>query len=286
MSEHDPLAKIDLSVVGAPPAPERFARGVLTRFDAMEAAIAAARHRRRRRLAWLASSVAAVAAIVVALVALWPSPPVSGSYSTQTPHHLAVAGVAADLGSGASVAWSVEGDRVTVEQRGDVTWNVPIGKRLRVMVAGVGSVEAQDTTLRVEARMNLIDRKSVAVATAVAATAIVVTVIHGRANVTSGGTEMTVKQGSSAVATAGKPPAELLTSASPVAAMIVYSGDEVWARTELADLENALDRLVLPPGSRVGAISYSTGSVLEVPLGPASDFTGKRLGDAEKYRDR
>lgn len=184
MSDDNPLAGIDLGLAVAPPAPERFTRGVMTRFEAVEAAVASARHRRRRQLTWVASSVAAVAAIVISLVALWPRTTVTvGSYATDTPHHLVIGDVTAEMGSGAAVSWRIDGDRVVVDQHGEVTWTVPAGKRLRVEAAGVGSVDAENATLHVEARMNLMDKKGVTVASALAVTAIAVTVMHGNATV-------------------------------------------------------------------------------------------------------
>lgn len=184
MSDDNPLAGIDLGLAVAPPAPERFTRGVMTRFEAVEAAVASARHRRRRQLTWVASSVAAVAAIVISLVALWPRTTVTvGSYATDTPHHLVIGDVTAEMGSGAAVSWRIDGDRVVVDQHGEVTWTVPAGKSLRVEAAGVGSVDAENATLHVEARMNLMDKKGVTVASALAVTAIAVTVMHGNATV-------------------------------------------------------------------------------------------------------
>jgi hypothetical protein len=184
MSDDNPLAGIDLGLARAPHAPDRFTHGVMIRFEAVEAAVASARHRRRRQLAWVASSVAAVAAIVVSLVALWPRTTVTiGSYATDTPHHLVIDDVTAEMASGAAVSWRIDGDRVVVDQHGEVTWTVPAGKRLRVEAAGVGSVDAENATLHVEARMNLMDKKGVTVATALAVTAIAVTVMHGNATV-------------------------------------------------------------------------------------------------------
>lgn len=279
MTDDDPLAGIDLHAVGAPRAPERFARGVMTRFEAVEAAMAGARHRRRRQLAWIGSSAAAVA-VAIAVVA-WlarPSEVSTGSYATDTPHHLVIGEVEADLGSGAAVSWKVTGDRIVVEQHGDATWTVPAGKTLRVEAAGVGSVDAEDATLHVEARMNLMDKKGVTVASALVVTAIAVTVIHGRATVHGDGKDQTVTHGSVATIARRDPAADPKTTAI----MFVYSGNAAWAKAELASFEAAFDGVTLPPG-QVGAVAYSTGANIQVPLGPTEKFTPGQLGDAASY---
>ena len=219
MSDDNPLAGIDLGLAVAPLAPERFTRGVMTRFEAVEAAVASARHRRRRQLAWVASSVAAVAAIVISLVALWPRTTVTiGSYATDKPHHLVIDDVTAEMSSGAAVSWRIDGDRVVVDQHGEVTWTVPAGKRLRVEAAGVGSVDAENATLHVEARMNLLDKKGVTVATALAVTAIAVTVMHGNATVHGTGNDTALTPGTTTtVAAAGATTdATLVKNVAPV----------------------------------------------------------------------
>ncbi|MFT3700222.1 MAG: hypothetical protein QM831_44165 [Kofleriaceae bacterium] len=276
MTDDNPLAQVDLKVVIAPHAPDRFARGVMTRFDAVEASIAATAHRRRRRLVWAASSVAAIVAVIVAGLALWPAAPAtSGSYSTTAPHHLVIGSIEADLETGATVTWKIERHRTVVDQHGNVTWTVPAGQTLRVEAAGVGSVEAENATLHVEARMNLMDKKGVTIASALAVTAIAVTVIHGKATV-HGDKDMTVTP-EHPVVVAPTP------SATPVAVAIVYPGDQQWTRTGLRPLEETIDKVSLPAGSRIAAISYAETPKLEVEMGPATDFHGASLGETKRY---
>jgi hypothetical protein len=234
MSDDNPLAGIDLGLAVAPPAPDRFTRGVMTRFEAVEAALASARHRRRRQLVWVASSVAAAAAIVISLFALWPRTTVTiGSYATDTPHRLVIGDVTAEMGSGAAVSWRIDGDRVVVDQHGEVTWTVPAGKKLRVEAAGVGSVDAEDATLHVEARMNLMDKKGVTVASALAVTAIAVTVMHGHATVHGARNDTAVTPGTTTT---------LDTTGAPVERTLVKSVPPV----QLEPLRIAGEKSIMP----------------------------------------
>jgi hypothetical protein len=282
----NPLANVDLGVIAVPKAPAGFAEVVLARFASTEAAIAVEKRRRVRRLAWLASGVVAFAAAVLALVFLWPRAQETGSYLAAEPHHLEVAGLAVELEGGAAIAWNIERGTLRVDQRGAATWTVPQGQHLRVEVAGVGTVDASNATLHVEARMNLLEKKTIGVtaATAVLVTAIAATVIHGQATVTGAGEELTVKEGQSASVAPGKAPVEVLTAGDPTAVEIVFSGEQRWTDHELDAMESAIDHVQLPLGSTVGAVSYSTGATLRAEATPSSRFGAGWLGFTGLYR--
>jgi hypothetical protein len=287
--EDNPLANVELATISAPRAPAGFAEGVLARFATTEAAIAVARRRRMRRAAWIAAGTLAAAAAVLALVLWWPARgPETGAFAAVVPRHLDVGGLAVDLEGGTTIAWTREHDRLHVDQRGSATWSVPPGHDLRVEVAGIGTVDATNATLHVEARMNLLDSKLIGVTAATAAlvTAVTVTVIHGQAHVGGAGTSMTVKAGHSVVVSAGKQPVELITAnKEPAAVEIVFSGEARWTARELEVMENAIDHIQLATGSTIGAVSYATVATLRAEATPKSRFMAAGLGDVSLYRD-
>jgi len=282
----NPLANVDLGVIVTPKAPSGFAEGVLARFASTEAAIAVEKRRRVRRLAWLASGAIAFAAAVLALVFLWPRTQETGSYLAAEPRHLEVAGLAVDLEGGAAIAWSVEPDGVHIDQRGGATWMVPPKQHLHVEVAGVGGVDASNATLHVEAQMNLMDKRTIGAtaATAVLVTAVAATVIHGQATVTGAGEELTITEGQSASITPGRGPVEMLTAGDPTAVEIVFSGEQRWTDHGLEAMESAIDHVLLPLDSTVGAVSYSTGATLRAEATPSTRFGAGWLGYRGLYR--
>lgn len=287
MSEDNPLANVDLHLIAAPRAPAGFADGVLSRFASTEAAIAVAKRQRARRLAWIASGAVAAAAAVVAVLWLWPRGPETGAYATAEPYHLDVAGLAVELDRGASISWTVRPGGLDVDQRGRATWTVPAGQHLHVEVAGVGAVDATNATLRVETQMNLMDGKMIGATAATAAlvTAVTLTVTHGQATVSGAGKELAIKGGQSASVSRGKEPLELITAGDPTAVEIVFCGNAAWTARELELMESAIDHVLLPEGSTIGAVSYATGATLRAEATPKVRFGAGFLGYVPLYKD-
>ncbi|MEO8842303.1 MAG: hypothetical protein ABI591_18630 [Kofleriaceae bacterium] len=259
-SEHNPLANIDLGVIVAPRPPAGFAQSVVARFATTEAAITVAKRRRFQRAARGAGAAVAVAAAVLAIVLGWPRGSETGAYATAEPEHLEVGGLAVDLDRGAAIRWTVDHDRLRVDQRGSATWTVPAGQHLQLEVAGVGGVETTNATLHVEAHMNLIDTKMIGatLATAALVTAVVVTVTHGRATVTGAHEQLAVTAGQSTLLAPGKPPIELITAGEgAIAVKIVFSGNAAWTAREVSAMESTIDQVRLPPDSTVSVVSFA-----------------------------
>lgn len=287
MTEDNPLSNVNLAAVSAPRAPAGFADGVLARFATTEAAIAVAKRRRARRAVRIAAGACAAAAAALAVVLVWPQSESTGRAVAATARHLDLAGLGVDLDAGAAIAWTVERDRLLVDQRGGATWTVPANRNLRVEVAGIGSVDATNATLHVETRMNLLDSKMIGATAATAAlvTGIAVTVIHGRADVTSATNRVAVSDGhldkrsiisaggDAALARGEATARELQHSLHATAVELVFAGNFEWMENELLTVENAIDHVQLPPGSTIGAVSYTAGNVsVREALAPTGRF--------------
>ena len=208
-------------------------------------------------------------------------------YAAAVPHHLEVDGLAVELARGATVAWIVDGDRVRVVQHGDATWTVPAGHHLRVEVAGVGAVDATEATLRVEARMNLMDSKLVGAAalSGAVAAAFAVTVTQGKVTVIGAGKGITISAGQSAAVPPSKEPVVTARMDLPTAVEVVFSGEATWAAHHLDAFESAIDHVELPAGSTIGAVSYASGvATLRAEATPKSRFGAGWLGFVSLYR--
>jgi len=266
MSEDNPLQNVNLDAVTVPLAPAGFADSVLARFATTEAAIAVAKRRRVRRIVGISAMAFTAAAAALALVILWPGPSRTGTYVADAPRRLEIGGITVELDRGATIAWMLDRDRVRVDQRGGATWTVPADHDLRIEVAGVGAVAATNATLRVEARMNLLDgnRIGATVATAALVTALTATVIHGRAELESAtpGKPVVLEVGHTAsVAPATTISMTVPNDAVPVEVELAFSGDVKWVQDELPSVEDAIDHVGLPPGSKIGAVGYTRGNV-------------------------
>jgi hypothetical protein len=290
MTEENLLADVELGVVTTPRATAGFADQVLARFATTEAAIAVAKRRRIRRAAWVAGGALGAAVAVLAVVLLWPAPEPtleSGIYAAAEPHHLEVGGLAVDLERGATVVWTFDHDRLRVAQRGGATWTVPAGHHLRVEAAGVGAVDATDATLRVEARMNLMDTKLIGATAAAAALAatFAVAVTRGKATVLGAGKGITLVAGQSTSVSEHGDPVVTIKMDLPIAVEVVFPGDATWTAKNLEAFESALDHVELPPNSTIGAVSYASGKgTLRAEATPKARFGAGWLGFVSLYQ--
>ena len=70
----------------------------------------------------------------------------------------------------------------------------------------------------------------------------------------------------------------------PKAVMVVFESSAKWLTAgKLAALGEGLSRVNLPAGSRLGAVAYSAGARIQVPLEPPASFTAAQLGIARDY---
>lgn len=269
-------------MVAAPRAPAGFADGVLARFATTEAAIAVEKRRRLRRATWMIGGAVVALAAVLAIVLAWPRGSGSGAIAADAPRNVEIGDVRVELAAHASIEWRRDGDRLHVEQRGTATWHVPEGHQLTV-VADSATIEATNSTLRVEIQMNAESKKLGA--TVAAISAVTVAVLAGKATLSSGGKDQAVEAGKSSVASPGKAPVELLTADSaPLAIAVVYASREAFERgNRLDELGLALERLQLPERSRLDVVTYSKGGAIVLPR-RAGDRTGEQMSLVDEGR--
>jgi len=211
---------LDLSAWVAPPAPSSLADRVIARVNTTDEAIAVTRRRRAKRRWWLAGGLAgalAAAAVAVIVIPHGAEPngesAGSGTAVATKPQQLALAGVVANLDPGADVSWQQSGDAVHVHQRsGAATWRVEAPHMFLDVGAAVASIEASNSTLRVETRMNLTDTRVIGAAAVTSAAVALVTVIvfEGHVKLSGAGQTVVVQPGMTYEVTPGHAPTQHL----------------------------------------------------------------------------
>ncbi|HEY6038412.1 MAG TPA: vWA domain-containing protein, partial [Kofleriaceae bacterium] len=71
----------------------------------------------------------------------------------------------------------------------------------------------------------------------------------------------------------------------PTAVEIVFCGNATWTAGELELMESAIDHVMLPEGSTIGAVSYATGATLRAEATPKVRFGAGFLGYVPLYKD-
>jgi hypothetical protein len=233
-----------LDAWAAPSLPADFADRVIARVAQVDQVIGVELGRRSKRRWMFGTGLAAVLAIAAA-IAVWLMP--SGSSDSEGGNVVATQSVHlpfGDLDRGAAVVWHRSGDEIHVVQTaGAATWHVGANQHL-ILEAGaaVASISATNSTLRVEAKMNLSDVKVIGTTAIAAAAAALVTVVvyEGHANVDGGGKTVVVNPGNSVtiemtdralaevVSTVAhdEPPVHRITTDKP-AEVTVIAGDSV-----------------------------------------------------------
>jgi tetratricopeptide (TPR) repeat protein len=184
----DDLNDIDLSAWDVPEPPDDLADCVVARLGGTDItpAIPEAAPRRRSRGLIIGGVAAAVVALSLGLWTLIGSTdraaPMNGVVFAQFAQQLSLDGVTADLDVGANVKWTRDARSVHVQQRsGSAAWRIATDQRL-VINAGSSTVEASGkSSLRVEVKMNKVER---AVGASAFAAAAIVTVIVYNGKVT------------------------------------------------------------------------------------------------------
>jgi tetratricopeptide (TPR) repeat protein len=184
------LNDIDLSAWDVPEPPDDLADAVVARLGGTDItpAIPEAAPRRRYRALIIGGVAAAVVAISLGLWTLIGSAdraaPMNGLVVAQFAQQLSLDGVTADLDVGANVKWTRDARTLHVQQRsGSAAWRIAADQRL-VINAGASTVEANGkSSLRVEVKMNSVERAVGASAFAAAAIAMTVIVYDGKVTV-------------------------------------------------------------------------------------------------------
>lgn len=299
----NPLAGLDLDAWAAPPPPGGLADRVVARVAATDEAIAVvARRRRVKRRWWLAGGLTgALAAASVALLVIphgSPDSAGSGTLVATQPQQLALGGATANLDPGADVAWQRSGDAIHVAQRaGSATWKVERDEHLVLEVgAAVAShgdavsIDASNTTFRVETRMNLSDTRVIGVTAATAAAVALVSVIvyEGHVKVSGAGQTIVVERGGTVEVVPGQPPRELdnvagvpvmpvvppvmptppgpPVSAEPLPELIVPIGERITIHDPRGEIRVAVD----PQCPGKDALMWPQGSVTAMHVGEAT----------------
>ena len=181
----DDLNDIDLSAWDVPEPPDDLADAVVARLGGTDItpAIPEAAPRKRHRALIIGGVAAAVVAVTVGLWTLVGSTdraaPTNGVVVAQFAQQLSLNGVTADLDVGANVKWTRDARTVHVQQRsGSAAWRIAADQRL-VINAGASTVEASGkSSLRVEVKMNKVERVVGASAFAAAAIATVSVIVY------------------------------------------------------------------------------------------------------------
>lgn len=177
----DELKDIDLSAWDVPDPPEDLADAVVARLGGTDITPAIPVEASKRNRAWLIGGVAV--AVVAVTVGLWTlvgssdrAAPTNGVVVAQFAQQLSLDGVTGDLDVGANVRWVRDARTVHVQQRtGSAAWRIAADQRL-VINAGASMVEANGkSSLRVEVKMNTVERAS---AIGVAAIAVVTVIVY------------------------------------------------------------------------------------------------------------
>jgi hypothetical protein len=234
----------DLDAWAPPSLPVDFADRVVARVAQVDQVIAVELGRRSKRRWMFGTGLAAVLAIVAA-IAVWLMPGTAsdgegGNVVATQSVHLPFG----DLDRGAVVVWHRSGDDIHVVQTaGAATWHVGANQHLTLEAgAAVASISATNSTLRVEAKMNLSDVKVIGTTAIAAAAAALVTVVvyEGHVNVDGGGKTTVVNPGSSvtidmsdralevvmSTVARDEPPKHRITADKP-AEVTVFAGDSV-----------------------------------------------------------
>lgn len=185
MSEPDDLKGIDLSAWDVPEPPDDLADAVVARLGGTDItpAIPVEPPKRRSRALIISGVAAAVVAVSLGLWTLVGSTdraaPTNGVVSAQFAQQLSLDGITADLDVGANVQWTRDARTVHVQQRtGSAAWRIAADQRL-VITAGASMVEASGkSSLRVEVKMNKVERVVGASAFAAAAAATVTLIVY------------------------------------------------------------------------------------------------------------
>lgn len=186
---NDELKDIDLSAWEVPEPPDDLADSVVARLGGTDITPAIPVESPKRNRALLIGGVAA--AIVAITIGVWMligstnrAAPTNGVVVAQFAQQLSLDGVTADLDVGANVQWTRDARTMHVQQRsGSAAWRVAADQRL-VINAGASTVEANGkSSLRVEVKMNSVERVVGASAFGAAAIAMTVIVYDGKVTV-------------------------------------------------------------------------------------------------------
>ncbi len=181
----DDLRDIDLSAWDVPEPPDDLADSVVARLGGTDItpAIPDAAPKKRHRALIIGGVAAAVVAVSLGLWTLVGSTdraaPTNGVVVAQFAQQLSLNGVTADLDVGANVKWTRDARTVHAQQRsGSAAWRIAADQRL-VISAGSSTVEASGkSSLRVEVKMNKVERVVGASAFAAAAIATVSVIVY------------------------------------------------------------------------------------------------------------
>ena len=193
--DENSLAGLDLEAWSPAPLPTGFADRVIARVHSTDQAVEAHRKTSTRRWLLRAGVAAVVASAAIALIFATDRPATEGTVVADRAKYVELDRSSIQLDAGASITWKREGDAIHVTQRaGAATYRAT--QPLVVDVDGV-AIDATNSTLRVEAKMNLQDAKVIGTTAVIAATVALVTVAvyEGHAKLTSGGQTVVVNPG-------------------------------------------------------------------------------------------
>jgi hypothetical protein len=182
---NDELDDLDLSAWTAPPPPAGLADAVIASATRTNEAIAMTTRRRTRRTAIVGGVVATALAASVALwLELRPTtelPTTDVVLGADSPRTIEFGGVKGRLDRGTAVHVRRTGNNVRIEQSGGATWTVAPQDHLVIGAGQSASIEATGASLRVEATMNLADKRLIGmtVLTSAAIAALTATVYEG-----------------------------------------------------------------------------------------------------------
>lgn len=185
MSEPDELKGIDLSAWDVPEPPDDLADTVVARLGGTDItpAVPVEGPKKINRMLLIGGVAAGVITMTLGVWMLVSSTrrsaPTNGVVVAQFVQQLSLDGVTADLDVGADVRWTRDGRAMHVLQHtGSAAWRIGADQRL-VINAGASTVEANGTSsLRVEVKMNKVERVVGASAFAAAAVATVSVIVY------------------------------------------------------------------------------------------------------------